>query len=73
MNSRLRRDYAKTLPLTGAKKGNISVPLGSHFETFTDDVPAETNKNGGQKYLDTSHLNVFILTPPITTILNARL
>ena len=45
MNSRLRRDYAKTLPLTGAKKGKISVPLGLHFKTFTDDVPAETNKN----------------------------
>ncbi len=73
MNSRLRRDYAKTLPLTGAKKGKISVPLGLHFKTFTDDVPAETNKTRGQKYLDASHLNAFILTPPITTILNAKL
>jgi hypothetical protein len=72
-NSRLRHDYAKTLPLTGGKKGKISVPLGLHFETFTDDVPAETNKNRGQKYLDASHLNVFILIPPITTILNAML
>ncbi len=73
MNSKLRRDYAKTLPLTGAKKEKISVPLGLHFETFMDDVPAETNKNRGQKYLDASHLNAFILTPPITTILNAKL
>ncbi len=73
MNSRLRRDYAKTLPLTGGKKGKISVPLGLHFMTFTDDAPAETCKNRGQKYLDTSHLNAFILIPPITTILNAKL
>jgi hypothetical protein len=71
MNSRLRRNYAKTLPLTGGKKGKISVPLGLHFKTFTDDVPAETNKNRGQKYLDASKLNAFILTPPITTFLNA--
>jgi hypothetical protein len=61
MNSRLRRDYAKTLPLTGAKKGKISVPLGLHFETFADDVSAETNKNRGQKYLDASHLNASYL------------
>ncbi len=73
MNSRLRRDYAKTLLLTGGKKGKISVPLGLHFETFTDDVPAETNKNRGQQYVDGSHLNAFILIPPITTILNAKL
>ncbi len=73
MNSKLRCDYAKTLPLTGAKKKKNSVPLGLNFETFTDDVPAETNKNRGQKYLDASHLDVFILTPPITTILNAKL
>jgi hypothetical protein len=73
MSSRLRCDYAKTLPLTGGKKGKNSVPLGLHFETFTDDVPAETNKNRGQKYLDASHLNAFILIPPIATILNAKL
>ncbi len=73
MNSRLRRDYAKTVPLTGGKKGKISVPLGLHFETFTDDVPAETNKNRGQKYLDANHLNAFILIPPITTNLNAKI
>jgi hypothetical protein len=73
MNSRLRHDYAKTLPLTGAKKGKISVPLGLHFKTFTDDVTAESNKNKGQKYLDSSHLHAFILTPQITTILNAKL
>jgi hypothetical protein len=73
MKSRLRCDYAKTLPLTGGKKGKNSVPLGLHFETFTDDVPAETNKNRGQKYLGASHLNAFLLIPPITTILNAKL
>jgi hypothetical protein len=73
MNLRLRCDYAKTLPSTGRKKGKISVPLGLHFETFTDDVPAETNKNRGQKNLDASHLNAFTLIPPITTILNAKL
>jgi hypothetical protein len=39
--------------------------LGLHFETFTDDVPAETNKNRGQIYLDASHLNVFILIPQL--------
>jgi hypothetical protein len=54
-----------------AKK--ISPPVGLHFKIFKEDVPAETTKNKGEKYLDAGHINAFILTPPITTILNAKL
>jgi hypothetical protein len=51
----------------------ISPPVGLHFKNFTEDVPAETQKNKGQTYLDASHINAFILIPPIATILNAKL
>jgi hypothetical protein len=47
--------------------------MGLHFKIFTEDVPVETTKNKGEKYLDAGHINAFILTPPITTILNAKL
>jgi hypothetical protein len=33
----------------------------------------ETTKNKGEKHLDAGHINAFILTPPITTILNAKI
>jgi hypothetical protein len=49
----------------------ISPPVGLHFKIFTEDVPAETTKNKGEKYLDAGHINAFILTPRVTTILNA--
>jgi hypothetical protein len=51
----------------------ISVPVGLHFKGFIDDIPAETKTNKGEKYLDSGHMNVFLLIPPITTILNAKL
>jgi hypothetical protein len=47
--------------------------VGLHFKIFTEDVPAETTKNKGEKYLDACHINAFILTPRITTILSAKL
>ncbi len=47
--------------------------MGLHFKNFTEDVPAETTKNKGEKYFNAGHINAFILTPPITTILNAKL
>ncbi len=34
MNSRLRRDYAKTLPLTGGKKRKNRCPIGITFRDF---------------------------------------
>jgi hypothetical protein len=51
----------------------IKPPVGLHFFNFTDDVPAETQKNKGQKYLDAGHINAIILIPHIATILNAKL
>ncbi len=73
MNSKLRGVFTKTLQLVGQKKERISVPLALHYQTITDDVQVETNKNKGERYLDSGHMNAFILTPPITTILNAKL
>ncbi len=73
MSSKLRGAFAKTLPLAGQKKEKNSVPLASHYQTITEDVPAETNKIKGERYLDSGHMNAFILIPPITTIRNAKL
>ncbi len=53
--------------------GKISVPVGLHFKSFTDDIPVETKTNIGEKYLDSGHMNAFLLLPPMTTILNAKL
>jgi hypothetical protein len=47
--------------------------VGLHFKILTEDIPAETTKNKVEKYLDAGHINAFILTLPITTILNAKL
>jgi hypothetical protein len=47
--------------------------VGLYFKSFTDDIPAKTKTNKGEKYLDSGHMNAFLLIPPITTILNAKL
>jgi hypothetical protein len=73
LNTIVRGDYAKTLSLKEQYKGKISVPVGLHFKRFTDDIPAETKTNKGEKYLDSGHMNAFILIPPMTTILNENL
>jgi hypothetical protein len=74
LNTTVRENYAKrTLSLKGQYKEKISVPVGLHFKSFTDDIPAETKTNKGEKYLDSGHMNAFLLIPPITTILNAKL
>jgi hypothetical protein len=47
--------------------------VGLHFKSFTDDIPPEIKTNKGEKYLDSGHMNGFLLIPPITTIFNAKL
>jgi hypothetical protein len=73
LNMAVRDDFMKTLSFSGIRGEKINPPVGLHFKNFTEDVPAETRNNKGQKYLDASHINAFILIPPITTILNAKL
>ncbi len=73
LNMTLRGDYAKPLSLKGQYGKKNSPPVELHFKIFTEDVPAETTKNKGENYLDAGHINAFILTPTITTILNAKL
>jgi hypothetical protein len=72
LNMTLKGDYAKSLSLKGQYGKKISLPVGLN-KNFTEDIPAETTKNKGEKYLDAGHINAIILTPPITTILNAKL
>ncbi len=57
----VRENYAKTLSLKGQYKEKISVPVGLKFKSFIDDIPAETKANKGEKYLDSGHMNVFLL------------
>ncbi len=73
LNTTVRENYAKTLSLKGQYKEKSSVLVGLHFKSFTDDIPAETKTNKGEKYLYSGHMNAFLLIPPITTILNAKL
>jgi hypothetical protein len=73
LNMAVRDDFMKTLSFSGIRGEKISPPVGLHFKNFTEDVPAETQNNKGQKYLDASHINAFILIPPIATILDAKL
>ncbi len=73
LNTTVRENYAKTLSLKGQYKEKISVPVGLYFKSFPDDIPAETKTNKGGKYLDSGHMNAFLLIPPITTIFNAKL
>jgi hypothetical protein len=46
------RCHCKDITISRQKKERISVPLASHYHTITEDVPAETNKNKGERYLD---------------------
>jgi hypothetical protein len=73
LNMAVRDDFKKTLSFSGICGEKNSPPVRLHFENFTEDVPAETQNNKGQKYLDAGHINAFILIPPIATILNAKL
>jgi hypothetical protein len=73
LNITVRENYTKTLSLKEQYKEKISVPVGLHFKSFTDDIPAETKTNKGEKYLESGHMNAFLLIPPITTIINAKL
>jgi hypothetical protein len=73
LNTTVRENYVETLSLKGQYKEKISVPVGLHFKSFTDDIPVETKTNKGEKYLNSGHMNAFLLIPPITTILNANL
>ena len=73
LNMAVRGDFIKTLSFLGVFSEKISPPVRLHFFNFTDDVPAKTQKNKGQKYLDAGHINAIILIPPIATILNAKL
>ncbi len=73
LNTAVRDNYANTLSLKEQCKEKISVPVELHFKSFTDDIPAETKTNKGEKYLDSGHMNVFLLIPLITTILHAKL
>jgi hypothetical protein len=73
LNFAVRDDFMKTLSFSGIRGEKINPHVGLHFENFTEGVPAETQNNKGQKYLDASHINAFILIPPIATILNAKL
>jgi hypothetical protein len=45
LNTTVRENYAKTLSLKGQYKEKISVPVGLHFKSFTDDIPVETKTN----------------------------
>ncbi len=73
LNMAVRDDFIKTLSFLGIFGEKIKPLVGLHFFNFTDDVPAETQKNKGRKYLDAGHINAIILIPPIATILNAKL
>jgi hypothetical protein len=42
LNTTVRENYAKTPSLKRQYKEKISVPVGLHFKSFTDDIPAET-------------------------------
>jgi hypothetical protein len=57
LNMTLRGDYTKSLSLKGQYGKNIRPPVGLHFKILTEDVPAETTKNKGEKYLDAGHIN----------------
>jgi hypothetical protein len=49
LNMAVRDDFIKTLSFLGIFGEKIKPPVGLNFFNFTDDVPAETHKNKGQK------------------------
>ena len=51
LNMAVRDDFMKTLSFSGIRGEKISPPVGLHFENFTEDVPAETQKKQGTKIL----------------------
>ncbi len=73
LNTTVRENYTMTLSLKGQHKEKITVPVGLHFKSFTDDIPVETKTNKVEKCIDSGHMNAFLLIHPITTILNAKL